>query len=161
MDGVRHATAGPAHDIEALYRSEAPRLWRALVGFTGDQDLASDAVAEAFAQCLRRGDGIRSPAAWVWRAAFRIAAGELKARSREVGGEVETTYELSEGPGLLWALRLLPARQRAAVVLRYYAGYSAGEIASIIGSTAPTVRVHLSRARRRLRALLEEDDAGD
>jgi len=44
-------------------------------------------------------------------------------------------------------------------VLHDYAGYPASEIASIIGSTAPAVFVHLSRARKRLRTLLEVDDA--
>ena len=32
--------------------------------------------AEAFAQALRRGTAIRDPRSWVWRAAYRIAAGE-------------------------------------------------------------------------------------
>jgi RNA polymerase sigma factor (sigma-70 family) len=44
------------------------------------------------------------------------------------------------------------------LVLRYYAGYSVREIAEIVGSTAATVRVHLSRGRRRLRDVLEEED---
>ncbi len=68
------------HDLEVLYREHGKRLWWALVAFSGDREIASDAESEAFAQALRRGDGIRDPLAWVWRAAFRIAAGELKAR---------------------------------------------------------------------------------
>ena len=59
---------------------------------------------------------------------------------------------------LLVTLRLLPPRQRAALILHYYGGYKAREIADILGSTAATVRVHLSQGRRRLRRLLEEDD---
>jgi hypothetical protein len=34
-------------------------------------------VSEAFAQALARGDGIRDPAAWVWRVAFLVAGAEL------------------------------------------------------------------------------------
>jgi RNA polymerase sigma factor (sigma-70 family) len=161
MDSVREAPARPeeAGVIEAVYRSEVPRLWRAVLAFTGDPEVASDAVAEAFAQCLRRGDAIRSPAAWIWRAAFRIAAGELKSRARMSGAEVEEAYEMAEPAGeLVWALGRLPPRQRAALVLRYYGGYSAKEAAAVLGSTAATVRVHLSRGRRRLRALLGGDD---
>jgi RNA polymerase sigma-70 factor, ECF subfamily len=59
---------------------------------------------------------------------------------------------------LLVTLRLLPPRQRAALILHYNGGYKAHEIADILGSTAATVRVHLSQGRRRLRRLLEEDD---
>ncbi|MGH2392532.1 MAG: RNA polymerase sigma factor, partial [Candidatus Limnocylindria bacterium] len=74
------ATANATQELEAVYRQEGDRLWRALVAFGRDPDLASDAVAEAFAQALRRGSGINDLPAWVWRAAFRIAAGELKRR---------------------------------------------------------------------------------
>src|SRR5690349_13502080 len=51
--------------IEALYRSHGDRIWRAAWAFAHDSDVASDAVAEAFAQALARGDAITSPAAWI------------------------------------------------------------------------------------------------
>src|SRR5437868_5109361 len=60
-------------DVEEFYREHADRLWRALYAYTGDPELASDAAASAIEQCLRRGESIRSPADWIWRAAFRIA----------------------------------------------------------------------------------------
>jgi DNA-directed RNA polymerase specialized sigma24 family protein len=44
-------------------------------------------------------------------------------------------------------------------VLHHAAGYPAKEIARITGSTTPAVHVQLSRARKRLRELLETDDA--
>ena len=44
------------------------------------------------------------------------------------------------------------------MVLRFYAGYETDEIARLLGSSRATVRVHLSRGRRRLRELLEEED---
>jgi RNA polymerase sigma-70 factor (ECF subfamily) len=59
---------------------------------------------------------------------------------------------------IIRALRALSQKQRAAVVLHYYAGYSTRETAALIGSTPPAVGVHLQRARTRLRALLQEDD---
>ena len=37
--------------------------------FTGDREVASDAVAEAFAQAIRRGDEVEAPLAWITRAA--------------------------------------------------------------------------------------------
>ena len=49
--------------FEAAYRQEGPRLWRALVVFTADRELASDALAEAFAQGLAGGDRVCDPAA--------------------------------------------------------------------------------------------------
>jgi RNA polymerase sigma-70 factor (ECF subfamily) len=148
-------------DVARLYAAEAKRMWRAVLAFSHDREIASDAVAEAFAQCIRRGDAVEQPRAWVWRAAFRIAAGALKERDRWGPITEEPSYEMPEGPTrLLSALRRLPANQRAALVLRHYAGYPTGEIAEILGVARATVRVHLSRGRRRLRNLLEEEADG-
>jgi len=68
--------------LERLYRDRGDRLWRAVLAYSGDPEVASDAVAEAFAQALRRGDAIRDLEAWLWRATFRIAAGDLADRRR-------------------------------------------------------------------------------
>jgi RNA polymerase sigma-70 factor (ECF subfamily) len=144
--------------IEALYREQGGRLWRSVLAFTGDREVASDAVAEAFAQALGRGVAIRDPAKWVWKAAFRIAAGELK-RRRTTTTEVESEYEPAESGELVTALQRLSPHQRAAVVLHHYGGYRASEVAAIIGSTTAAVKVHLSRGRKRLRDVLESDDA--
>jgi RNA polymerase sigma factor (sigma-70 family) len=146
--------------LEALYRRDGGRLWRAVLMYGGDREVAGDAVAEAFAQALRRGPAIRDPRRWVWRAAFRIAAGELKAkRTRWPALRVEERYEQSDLPLLLReALARLTPKQRAAVVLHHYAGYSVRDVARIIGSTPSAVGVHLHRARERLRRLLEDND---
>ena len=81
---VAHAVA--TGDVEAVYRSDGDRLWRALYAFTGDEDVASDAAAEAFAQALRRGSAIRDVRSWVWRSAFQIARGDLKRGSSLLRG---------------------------------------------------------------------------
>lgn len=51
-----------------------------------------------------------------------------------------------EFPALIRALRALPARQREAMVLRYYGGLSEAEIASAMGTSQSAVRAHLDRA---------------
>jgi RNA polymerase sigma-70 factor, ECF subfamily len=150
-------TAGP--ELERLYREDGARLWRALVVFAGDREVANDAVAEAFAQALGRGSDLRDPRRWIWRAAFRIAAGELKERRRFGTTPFEVGYEVPEPPARLVAeLARLSPNQRAVLVLHYYAGYPTKDIARIIGASAATVRVHLSQGRKRLRRILEEPD---
>jgi RNA polymerase sigma-70 factor (ECF subfamily) len=163
MANTREAVVGetgePSHELERLYRVQGDRMWRSILAFAGDPDVASDAVAEAFAQALSRGDRIRDPEPWLWRAVFKIAAGELKERGRRSTPLVDEVYEMEEpARELIAALACLSEKQRASVVLHHAAGYRAKEIASIIGSTEPAVRVHLSRARRRLRTLLQDDD---
>lgn len=146
-------------DLEAVYREHGDRLWWAVLAFAGDRDVASDATAEAFAQALRRGHELRDPLAWIWRAAFRIAAGEMKQRGRIVSPIAEPSYDLPEpAADVADALRRLPPQQRAAVVLHYYADRPIREIAEILGTTASTVAVHLHRGRKRLRVLLGDDD---
>ena len=147
-------------ELERLYREHGGRLWHALLGLSGDREVASDALGEAFAQALRRGDAIRKPLPWIWRAAFRIARGELKERSRRRVLAREGSYDMKEpAVELIRALRELSAKQRAAIVLFHLADYPAKEVAAILGTSSSAVRVHLTRGRRRLRALLEEGDA--
>jgi RNA polymerase sigma-70 factor (ECF subfamily) len=145
-------------DLETLYRGSGARMWRSVLAFAGDPEVASDAVAEAFCQALRRGDAIRDPERWIWRAAFRIASGYLAELRRTVETIREEAYEMEEpARELVAALQRLSRTQRAAVVLHYVEGYPANEIAELVGSTPAAVRVHLMRARRRLRRLLKED----
>jgi len=146
-------------DIGDLYGSEGDRLWRAVAAFTRDDEIASDAVAEAFAQCLRRGASIRSPKAWIWKAAFRIAAGALQERTAGLMLPAEAPYEMSTTDlDVLAAVSKLPPRQRASVILRYYADYDMRMIADVLGCGTTTARVHLSRARRTLSKLLDPID---
>jgi RNA polymerase sigma-70 factor, ECF subfamily len=150
----------PRGELERLYRDQRDRMWRAVFAFAGDPDVASDAVAEAFAQALRRGPAIRSPERWLWRTVFRIAAGELKRRRQQGSEPMDGAYEMDEpARDLVAALTKLPPKQRTAVVLHHAVGYPAKEIARITGSTTPAVHVQLSRARKRLRELLGVSDA--
>ncbi len=143
--------------VERLFRERGESIWKAIFGYSGSPDVASDAVAEAFAQLLRRGFAVREPERWVWRAAFRIAAGDLKARPKEWVPLPERSYEIEPASlELASAIANLPGRQRSAVVLHYIADKPVAEVAAILGTTTGTVKVHLSRARRRLRQELEE-----
>ena len=157
----RKTSAAPllVDDLDRLYREQSARMWRALTGFCGDVDLASDAVAEAFAQAIARGDAIRSPERWVWKAAYRIAAGELHRQQRQA--ELVSAPAISDAEPA-WEIRAalakLPPQQRAVVVLHYYAGYGAREIAAITDTTSGAVWMALSRGRKTLRRLLEASD---
>jgi RNA polymerase sigma-70 factor (ECF subfamily) len=146
--------------VEALFVADADRLWHAIYVFAGDHDVASDAVAETYAQLLRRGAGVRDLTAWTWRTSFRIAAGMMKLRRRDA--ELPTVpiehLDRHADPDLLRALRQLPEAQRAAVTLYYYADLPAAEIANRLGSNPFAVRMNLSRGRRRLRELLGDSD---
>ncbi|MEX0985464.1 MAG: sigma factor-like helix-turn-helix DNA-binding protein [Actinomycetota bacterium] len=146
--------------VEAVYRAQADRMWRALFGFTGDRDVASDALAEAFARALQNEAVIRDVPGWLWRVSFRLASAEIKRRELPRQGLESPSYELPEPlPELMGALKHLSPNQRLALVLHDYADRPSDEVAEAMGCSRATVRVHLSRGRRRLRTLLEEDHA--
>jgi RNA polymerase sigma-70 factor (ECF subfamily) len=146
--------------FDELYRRAGPRLWRAVLAYTGGRrELTDDVVAEAFARTLERGSSVRAPEPYLYRVAFRLAAAELR-RDRTVadvpdlpGGPDAPVSELFE------ALRALSPGQRAAVFLHYQADLPVAEVARLMGTSAAVVRVHLMRGRRRLAELLGDEDA--
>jgi RNA polymerase sigma-70 factor (ECF subfamily) len=147
-------------EIEHLYREQGDRMWRALLAYAGNPDVASDALAEAFVQAIARGEGLRDPAPWIWTASFRIAAGELKRRGHVVAlTDLDIPYEIADPvPHLIEALAAISPHQRLAIVMHDYADRPTDEIARVLGVTRPTVHVHLSQGRKRLRDLLEPTD---
>ena len=148
----------PAERVESAYRAEGARMWRAVYASTGSRDVADDAVAEAFAQALRRGDAVDALLPWLWRASFRIAAGLLKDRGRSVGLEDRVLLDRPAAPAaeddVLACLEGLPLGSRRVLVLHYYVGLGAPEIADVLGTSAAAVRVRLHRARAQLRTEL-------
>jgi len=149
---------GDRDRVEVVYRSVYRRLWRSLLAYTGDAELASDAAAEAFAQVLRRGDAVDDVGAWVWRSAFRIASGLLMTKSS--GADAVCGDGLALVPAsvteFIDLLRELSPQQRACVALRYVGGYTSSEIGEVLGTSASTVRVHLTRAHAVLRQTIAE-----
>ena len=154
--------------VRVTYDEVHARLWRAVLAWSGSTDVADEAVAEAFAQLLRRGADVRDPAAWVWRASFRLAAGDLQ-RRRAAGGSTVTSSDgiadLAAAPDwlpddaldLIRALAQLSDQQRRCIVLVDGAGHTAPSAAAVLDTTAATVRVQPMRARRRLRTLLTDE----
>jgi RNA polymerase sigma-70 factor (ECF subfamily) len=158
---VPNASADATQSIERVWHEQRARMWRALVAWSGDPELASDAVAEAFAQALGRGEALHAPDRWIWRAAFRIAAGDLAARRpARLVAQAEPISTLPEPiVDLVRALHTLSPKQRTVAILRWYADLPTKVVADVLGCSPTTVRVHLMHARRRLRPLLEEIDA--
>jgi RNA polymerase sigma-70 factor (ECF subfamily) len=72
----------------------------------------------------------------------------------------EPRYEMREAISLAFitALQLLPARQRAALILHDVLGYRAGEVASMLESTEESVTSALKRARARLERFREDEN---
>jgi RNA polymerase sigma-70 factor, ECF subfamily len=151
-------------DLEAVYRESGPKLARAIYAFVGGRrDLAEDVVAEAFARAIEHRAHIRTALPWIYRTAFRIASHELQREKRTLMlPDPVPGIDPVEIRAIVDALRQLTPNQRAAVVLHDEEGMTTAEVADLLGMAPATVRVHLFRARSRLRKLLgPEEDPGD
>lgn len=166
--------AGNREDFERLYRSSYSRLLGTLVGVLGDRAAAEDCLQEAFERAYRAWPSWRPDApaeAWLHRIAINSAVShQRRQRLREAGELVRRLGRPAPPPDpadaaasgdLLQALRRLPAKQSAAIVLRHYHGYSNREIAYALGIPERTVASRLAAAKVRLRLLLSEAPAAN
>jgi RNA polymerase sigma-70 factor (ECF subfamily) len=163
---------GSAEDFDSLYRASYPRVLRTLTGILGDRTTAEECVQEAFVRAFKAWPRWRPDApaeAWVHRIAINVATSQrrregvrlLRERVMAVGREpTGPTVDPSDSSDLLDALRRLPARQAAAIVLRHVHGYTNREIAAALGVAESTIASRLASARGRLRADLEGENAG-
>jgi RNA polymerase sigma-70 factor (ECF subfamily) len=155
-------------EIADLFTTYGGQVWRAVLAASGGRpDVADDVTAEAFAEYIRRRDGVRDPLAYVFRVAYRLAAKELRRERQQValaaGADPHTapvvasvlTGELTE------ALLGISIEQRFVVVLHYFLDLPVSEIARLTGSSTTAVKVRLHRARRQLRSALPNWEATD
>jgi RNA polymerase sigma-70 factor (ECF subfamily) len=162
-------TPGSADDFDRLYRSAYPRVFRTLVAILADPAEAEDCAQDAFVQAFRAWKRWRPDApaeAWVHRIAVNSAISyRRRARLRSVGELVRRLgrpmhgadpAEVATQPDLLPALRAIPPKLAAAIVLRHYHGYNNREIAAALGVSERTVGTRLRQASERLRVELGE-----
>jgi RNA polymerase sigma-70 factor (sigma-E family) len=151
------------------FRAFVQRQWGPLVRtaylLTGDRSTAEDLVQAALEKAHRHWARIRradSPEAYVrrvmvntalsWRRRRRIAEVPLLGRDEAAGDDpyarTDTRYEV------IAALRRLPPRTRAVLVLRYFEDLSEADIAQVLGCSPGSVKSQASRGLARLRAEL-------
>jgi len=149
-------------DFTDFYRRSKATCLRAVLAGVADRTLAEDLVAEAFARAWASWPKVSrhpAPAAWVVRTALNVRVSWWRRRRREVAlVDHDQEQPGGETPGvdenLLAALRRLPTRQREVIVLRVWLDLDSATAASVLGISAKTVAVHLSRATATLRAQL-------
>jgi RNA polymerase sigma-70 factor (sigma-E family) len=86
----------------------------------------------------------------------RMAAGKIAPQPAPARpGAEQAAITWPERSNLVSALRALPARQREALILRYYAGLSEAQAAAAMGISKGAVKSHTARAVAALRAALD------
>ncbi len=143
---------------EQVYVKYADELMRFATGLVGPAD-AEDVLADAVARCLRtRGwSEVANQRAYLYRAVLNEAhsLGRRRARRRVYPIEELTTAEPLVAPEVRAAVDRLSVRQRAVVLLTYWADLDPATVADRLGISEGSVRRHLARARARLREVLD------
>ena len=161
----------PEVAFDALVVATQRSVLRAVSLIVGDGDRALDVVQDAYGRAYaswRRVQRLDAPGAWVRRVAIRQAVKVARRDHRRPGLEVVAVGRVGDGQDAVdgvdrrldvaAALRTLPARQRAAVVLHHLEDRPVAEVAELLGCAESTARVHLHRGRRALASLLGEED---
>ena len=127
----------PSADVEfaAFYRAELPGQVRRAFLMLGDNEHANDVVNEAMVAVYRNWATLSAPGAYLNRAVLNGC--------RDAPSDVLTDV-----------LAALPFNHRAAVVLRYYAGYTTDEIADALGCAPGSVGPWIERGLAAMRKVL-------
>jgi RNA polymerase sigma-70 factor (ECF subfamily) len=140
-----------------------------LITVLGDKAAAEDCAQDTFVRAYKSWSSWRPDApveAWLHRIAINVAVSDRRrARIRQAGELVRRLGRpspppdptaLAERSDLIRALRKLPTKQAAALVLRHFHGYSNREIAASLGVPDQTVASRLTAARKQLQVALRD-----
>jgi len=158
---------GSEADFERLYRNTYRRILGTLITLVRDRAAAEDCTQETFVRAYQNWKRWKPDVpveAWLHRIAINVAISDRRHQQMRQAGEVikrlgkptppPDPATLVERSDLVKALRKLPPKQAAALVLRHYHGYSNREIAAALGVPDQTVASRLAAARKELQAVL-------
>jgi RNA polymerase sigma-70 factor (ECF subfamily) len=164
---VRRAKAGDAAAFEQILAQFERRVFMTALRMLGSVEDAQDAAQEVFLRLhrhLRRFDDTRALAPWLYRVTVNVCRDAGARRKKEQGlpldsvelrapAEPESLEE--ERRMVRLALRRLPEKERAALVLRDIEGLPTAEVARALGSSEATVRSQVSSARLKIKRFVD------
>lgn len=171
METPASVTADPPAEIaaarptfEEMFADQHERLFRALYLTIGNSHESEELMQDAFLHVLERWDRIDDPVAYLYRSAFNATRSRfrrltLAAKRTLSPGQPEDPFAAADvRDQVVRALRQLPERQRAALVLLDLLDYTSDAAADMLGVTAATVRSLASHGRANLKETMETRD---
>jgi RNA polymerase sigma-70 factor (sigma-E family) len=153
--------------VTALYQAHALSLARLALVMLGDAAAAEDVVQDAFLGLYRRWDSLADSSAapsYLRTSVLNGCRTAIKRRSRPgipAGRPLESAEAAvllgEEHRAVLAAIRRLPARQREALLLRYYVDLTEGQTAEAMRVSRGAVKSATSRALAALGRMLKEE----
>ena len=155
---------GARQDFTEFVAARSKQLIRLAYVLTGDQQTAEDLLQNALIKAAAHWGQIHSaPEAYVRKIMYREQVSWLRRRSRrpETAMAQVPDFPAGEQPvsvearlTLQDALRALPPRMRAVLVLRYLEDLPESQVADILGCSVGTVRSQTHKAVTQLRSAL-------
>jgi RNA polymerase sigma-70 factor, ECF subfamily len=171
------SAAADPQAFRALYDRHRDDVWRYAVRRLADRDAAEDATTEVFMVAWRRPAAVPAadPLPWLYGVARRVLANQRRAdrRRRDLGAALasdaagahatdgDVTELVAGRQSLRAALAALTESDREVLMLVAWEGLSIAEAAVALGCRRSAAGVRLHRARKRLRAALDRQDAAD
>ena len=157
--------------FDSLYRDSRDDVFAYVCGLLRDRSAAEEVTAQAFERAYRKRRSFDSRRgnrrAWLFGIARNAALDELRRRKRTAAlvadpedADVAGPHELAESAVRRAALRegmkALDARERELVSLKFFAGLSNSEIATVIGTSESNAGTRLHRTLAKLRKACDE-----
>lgn len=170
---VADVAAGDIRAMRTLVEAKLPRIMALASRMLGDPVEAEDVAQETFLRIWKHAGTWRQGAArfdtWIHRVALNLCYDRLRKR-REISVAQPSDLadarlasenggaDIDEGEAVGRALSLIPERQREAIILVYYQEMSNREAADIMHVSVDALESLLSRGRRALQKILNEDE---
>ena len=142
-----------------LYDEFFPDVQRLAYSFLKNKEDSMDAAQDVFVKLLGTKVDLIPGKEKAWL--LKVTANECRDKLRRARPTEEIPDDMvaADTDREVWELLSgLKAEDRAVIQLFYYDGYSVKEIGQILGITASGVSMRLSRARKKLRAIMEDED---
>ena len=164
---VKKAVRGSTEAYGTLVGQYQEYLYKTAFLYTGNEADALDAVQECILKGFRAISTLKSPEyfrTWLTRILINAARDQMRRAAKTVPYEELWERPAQEVPreeyfDLHDAVRALPEKYRAVIILKYFNDLKIEEIAKLLEIPRGTVSVYLARARGMLRARLEEGEA--
>ena len=158
-------------EFEELYRASRDDVYAYVATLLRDRFAAEDVTALAFERAYRRRASFRpgrgSPRAWLFGIARNAALDELRRRSRAAPAGAEPVDEAALEPedaaetsarrvAVRAALQSLAPREAELIALKFFAGLSNSELATVLGTSETNAGTRLHRALHKVREACHE-----
>lgn len=148
-------------DVMAAFQRHKDRVYRLALSYTGSAAEAEDVCQTAFLRLLEREAQVpeEKVKSWLMTVTVNLCKDVLRSawfRGTQTLNE-DIAFHTPEQGEVFYAMMALKPKERVPVYLYYYEGYTTAEIGRLLHISQSAVTTRLSRARKHMKRILEEE----